>query len=243
MRVEPFLQGKTAIVTGASRGIGRAVAEALARAGARVVLAARTADALADGARAITSAGGAALAVPCDVTDESAVRALFDATETEGPVDILVNNAGIGVFKPVSQTTLEEWERVVAVNQRGAFLCGREALRRMQGRGGRIVNIGSVVSLKGYADQGAYTASKHGMLGLTKVLALEGQADDIIVQAVCPGGVDTDLVGDARPDLDRSVLMAPEDVAAAVLFLLGQQGNAITDLLQLRRRTSKPFGG
>jgi NAD(P)-dependent dehydrogenase (short-subunit alcohol dehydrogenase family) len=235
-----FLSGRVALVTGGSRGIGRSVAQLLAAAGANVCLTGRNDEALNDAVLGIEAGGGRAFSFPCDIADETQVLDLFARIDAEGPLEILVNNAGQGIFKSVAETTVEEWDGVMGVNLRGAFLCGREAMRRMAGRGGRIVNIGSVVSLKGYAEQGAYTASKHGLLGLAKVMAKEGHGDGIVVQTVCPGGVDTPMAAESRPDLDRSVLMDRREVAEAVLFLLSQQGNAVTDLLQLRRRASAP---
>jgi NAD(P)-dependent dehydrogenase (short-subunit alcohol dehydrogenase family) len=237
------LKGQLALVTGGGRGIGYAIAGRLAAAGARVVICGRQREALDRAVHEITNAGGRGVAVPCDVSDEKQVLELFRHVDAGGVLDILVNNAGLGIFKPLVETTLADWDTVLGANLRGAFLCGREAMKRMKGRGGRIVNIGSVVSIRGYAHQGAYTASKHGLLGLTKVMALEGQNDNIIVQAVCPGGVDTELIGNARPDLDRSALMTPDEIADAVLFLLYQTGNALTDVVQLRRRASWPFPG
>ncbi len=157
-------------------------------------------------------------------------------------MDILVNNAGIGLFGPLEEFSLDDWERVMAVNLRSVFLCSREAILRMKPAGrGHIINISSVVGLKGYVNQGAYTASKHGVVGLTKVLAAELQPLGIKVSAVCPGGVDTELVTRARPDLDRSRLLKPEDVADTVLYLLGLPDRAAVDLIYLRRSTSAPF--
>lgn len=238
MRTDKFLAGKIAVVTGGGRGIGRTVAVRLAGLGAEVVLAGTTRSRLDAALAEIRAAGGRARGVAADVSDEASVMNLFAEA---GAVDVLVNNAGIGRFAPVAETTLEDWERVMAVNLRGAFLCSREAMRRMAGRGGRIVNIASVVGLKGYVNQGAYTASKHGLMGLSKVMAAEGQKDNIITQVIAPGGVDTDMVGDARPDLDRSVLIHAEDIADAVEYLLGQDGNAVTDLIQVRRRGNAPW--
>lgn len=238
MNTDDFLRGKIAVVTGGGRGIGRAVGMRLARLGADVVLAGTTAAHLESAVGEIAGFGGRARAVVADVSDEGQVRAVFAAA---GAVDILINNAGIGRFKRLVDTTVEEWDRVMAVNLRGAFLCSREAMRSMAGRGGRIVNIASVVGFKGYPEQGAYTASKHGLVGLSKVMGAEGQKDGIITQVVAPGGVDTELIDDARPDLDRSGLITVEDMADAVEFLLRQRGNAVTDLVRIRRRGNAPW--
>jgi len=239
----PRLLNDVAWVTGASRGIGRAIAMALAREGASVALLARSTADLGAVADEIISFGGRARAVAVDVADEASVLAAAEqALACLGAPGILVNCAGIGVFKPVIETTAEEWDRVMAVNARGAFLmCRAVAPQMMAARRGCIVNIASVVGVKGYVNQGAYSASKHALLGLTKVLAQELQPYDVRVHAVCPGGVDTGLVADARPDLDRSVLMRPEEIADLVVFLVAQRGNAIVDQINVRRATSAPW--
>lgn len=238
MREAKFLSGRIAVVTGGSRGIGRAIGIRLAALGADTVLAGTDRAKLCESGELVAAAGGKARLVVADVSREEDVRDLFSAA---GAVDILINNAGIGRFAPIVDTALDDWEAVMGVNLRGAFLCTREAMRSMAGRGGRIVNIASVVGVKGYRDQGAYTASKHGLMGLSKVAALEGQKDDIVIQVIAPGGVDTDLMSAARPDLDRRDMIRTEDVADAVEFLLRQTGTAITDMVQLRRRGNVPW--
>jgi 3-oxoacyl-[acyl-carrier protein] reductase len=235
------MRDRIAIVTGASRGIGAAIARALAGEGAQVALVARSADDLEDVRAGIEAAGGTAWAVPADMAREDEVRRAVQAAVAHGGrVDILVNCAGIGVFAPLAETTLEDWDRVMAVNARGPFLMCREALPHMSA-GGCIINIASVVGVKGYVRQGAYTASKHALLGMTKVLAQEVQPRGIRVHAVCPGGVDTDMVASARPDLDRSDLMTPDEVADIVLFLIHQPGRAVVDQINVRRATSAPW--
>lgn len=238
MRDDKFLSGRLAVVTGGGRGIGKAIGRRLADLGAETVLVGRNQASLAEAAAEIGDAGGVARTVVADVSREEDVLRVFEKADA---VDVLVNNAGIGRFKPIVATTAEDWDLIMGVNLRGAFLCAREAMKRMAGRGGRIINISSVVGIKGYAEQGAYTASKHGLMGLSKVMAVEGMKDGIITQVIAPGGTDTDLVGDARPDLDRSGMMRPEDVADAVEYLLGQTGNAVTDLIQLRRKANAPW--
>ena len=236
------LDGKVALVTGAGRGIGRAVAKALAGCGAHVVLAARTRKQIEAVAAEITAAGGKATPVVADVSDEASVAALFDDVRRLGRLDVLVNNAGVGLFGPLKDFAAEDFDRVVGTNLRGTFLCCREAMRMMvPRRAGFIINISSVVGFKGYPNQAAYTASKHGVVGLTKSLAVEAQEHDIRVSVIMPGGVDTGLVGDARPDLDRSVLMQPQDVAHTVLYLLSLSERAHVDQIYIRRRTSQPF--
>jgi NAD(P)-dependent dehydrogenase (short-subunit alcohol dehydrogenase family) len=236
------LDGKVALVTGAGRGIGRSVSLALARAGARVVLAARTAAEIERVAREIEGAGGAAVAVEADVSREEDVLRMFSRVGDGGGLDVLVNNAGIGAFGPADRMATGDFDHIVAVNLRGAFLCAREALRIMKPqRRGTIINVSSVVGFKGYANQAAYTATKHAVMGLTKSLAAEAQPDGIRVTAVLPGGTDTALGGDARPDLNRDELLQPGDIAEVVLFLLSLPERAAIDEVYIRRRTSKPF--
>jgi len=241
--VQPDLTDQVAVVTGAGRGIGRAIARSLASAGARVACAARTESQIQAVAETITAAGGRAMAVQTDLAEEDSVRALFAAVRDRwGRLDVLVNNAGVGRYGAVAEFPVEDLDRVIAVNLRGTFLCCQEAMRMMVPAGrGYIINISSVVGFKGYPNQAAYTATKHAVMGLTKSLAVEAQTHGIRTSAVLPGGVDTTLVRQARPDLDPSVLLAPEDVAQTVLYLLSLSERAAVDQIYLRRRASQPF--
>jgi 3-oxoacyl-[acyl-carrier protein] reductase len=242
MQAKP-LDGKVAIVTGASRGIGRAVALTLARNGARVSLAARTESQLEALQVEIEGCGGRAAVFPTDVGREGDVIALVRGTvERFGRLDILVNNAGLGLFGPLEETTTEQWNSLMAVNARGPFTLCREAIPYLrQQELSFIVNVSSVVGHKGYVNQSAYGASKHALMGMTKALAKEVQKDGIRVHAICPGGVDTDLVRDARPDLDPPALMQPQEIADIVLFLVTRRGNAVIDQVDVRRATSTPW--
>lgn len=239
----PFLDGGTALVTGAGRGIGRAVARSLAAAGAHVVATARSVGQLDETVREIVDTGGSAEAAAVDITDDSAVEELFaDIDRCKNPLSVLVNNAGVGIFGTVADFSMDDYDRVLRINLRATFQCCRLAMQRMiPNRAGYIINISSVTGFKGYPRQAAYTASKHGIMGLTKSLAVEAQPHEIRVSAVLPGGVDTELVGKARPDLDRSVLMQPEDIAHTVMFLLSLSPRAAVDRIYIRRRTSSPF--
>jgi 3-oxoacyl-[acyl-carrier protein] reductase len=241
--LEKPLQGKVAIVTGAGRGIGRGIALTLAHNGASVSLAARTGTELEAVRAEIEALGGQAISVPTDVRREADALALVRHTvERFGRLDILVNNAAIGVFRPLVETTTEQWDQSMAVNARGPFLLCREALPYLkQQERSFIINISSVVGVKGYANQAAYSASKHALMGLTKALAREVQKDGIRVHAICPGGVDTDLIRKARPELDSSVLIQPQEIADVVLFLVTRQGNAVVDEIYIRREASTPW--
>ena len=236
------LRGKVAVVTGAGRGIGRAIVQALAGQEAQVVLAARTAEQIESVAEQIRADGGQATAIRTDITDESSVRDLFGQVQQSGRLDILINCAGIGRFGPLKDFSSDDFDQVLAVNLRGTFLCCREAVKIMaEQKSGFIINISSVVGFKGYPKQAAYTASKHGMVGLTKSLAVEVQEHNLRVSLVHPGGVDTEMATQARADLDRSILMQPEDIAQTVLFLLSLSDRAHIDEIYIRRRSSSPF--
>jgi 3-oxoacyl-[acyl-carrier protein] reductase len=239
----PSISGMVAIVTGAGRGIGRSIALSLARQGARVVLAARTLRELEQVRQEIESFGGQAICIPADVRSEpDVIRLVSDAARQWGRLDIVVNNAGIGAFGPLEQASTAQWDEVMAVNARGTFLMCREAIPHLRRqRPSYIVNITSVVGVKGYLNQALYSASKHAVMGMSKALAKEVQKDGIRVHAICPGGVDTDMAGAARPDLDRSVLISPADIADVVLFLVTRRGNAVIDEIDVRRESSTPW--
>lgn len=239
----PDLHHKVAIVTGAGRGIGKAVAETLAQAGAHVFAAARTEKQIAEVCAAIRAKGQLATAVTCDVAKEQDVADLFHHVQAQaGQLDIAVNNAGVGIFGPLAEMSTADFDTVLNVNARGTFLCCREAMKLMAPRkSGTIINIASVTGFKGYANQSAYAASKHAIMGMTKCLAIEAQKLGIRACAILPGGVDTDMIGDARPDLNRAELMAPEDIVQSVMYLLSLSPRASIDQIYIRRRTSPPF--
>jgi len=208
-----------------------------------VFLAARTASELESAAEEIRAVGGLAEPVPTDLASEQDILSLFAGIRKQTDrLDILVNNAGVGIFGPIVDFASADFDKVMRVNAKAAFLCCQQALRLMiPKRSGYIINISSVVGIKGYPNQGAYTASKHAILGLTKSLAVEAQEQGIRVSAILPGGVHTRLVADARPDLDPQVLMQPEDIAHTVLFLLSLSDRAAIDQIYIRRSGSKPF--
>jgi 3-hydroxybutyrate dehydrogenase len=189
------LSGRGAVVTGGGRGIGAAAARALATHGAAVVVCARTTSEIDSVANELRDAGHEAHAVACDVSSEASVTAMAAAAiDLLGTVDVLVNNAGIALSNPVKRLPLEEWNRILAVNATGTFLCTRAFLPGMIDRKwGRVINVASVAGLRGSQYIAAYTASKHAQVGFTRALAAEVASDGVTVNAVCPGYVDTPM--------------------------------------------------
>ncbi len=183
------LQDRVAIVTGASSGLGRAIAEAFAAEGAKVVLAARRKEALDEVAAGIKAKGGSALAAPTDVTKEPEVIALFKtALDAFGRVDILVNNAGVARGAPIEELTLKTWQELLDVNLTAAFLCSREAVRTMKGRGGgRIINMASISARAPRQHSAAYTTSKYALEGLTRSLTFDGRAYGVVASVILSG--------------------------------------------------------
>jgi len=234
------LQGQVALVTGASSGIGRHLAALLAAAGARVALAARRADRLAEAAREIEAAGGRCLPIALDVTRSDSVAAAVAAAETGlGPLTILVNNAGVTVAKPVLQHTEEEWDYVLDTNLKGAWLMAREFAQHLvdRGRPGRIVNIASVLGVRTIAWVPSYSAAKAGLIHLTHVLAMELARHGILVNAIAPGYVETDfnrdfLRSEAGKKLEARIPLRrvgrPDDLDGAMLLLASPAGAYIT---------------
>jgi len=214
------LDGRVAIVTGASTGIGRAIALALAGAGAKTVVAARSADKLEELAKEIAAAGGEALAAPCDVTDEARVEALFArCRESFGDPDILINNAGIADHTPTLDLTLARWQEVIDINLTSVFLCSRAAMRVMMPRKrGRIINIGSISAKVPRPNTAAYTATKFAIEGLTRALALDGRPHGIAVSMLHPGSTVSMLVPGVT-DKQRPATMQAEDVARLALLM------------------------
>ena len=239
------LDGKVAIVTGGSRGIGRAIAVALGAEGATLVLAARSPEKLDETANVVRRAGGRAETVVTELTEEDSIRSLVAvARDKFGRLDILINNAGITHSAPLEQTRTEDLDRCWAVNARAPFILCREALPLLrQAEEATIINISSVVGVKGYPLQSAYTASKHALRGMTISLAEELRGTNIRVHVICPGGVDTDMVQHVRPDIKKEDLIGPEEIADLVLYLVTHKGNAVVDELHVRRAVSSPWFG
>jgi len=229
------LAERVAIVTGAGRGIGRAVAEMLAGHGATVVLAARTRSELAAAAEAVRGAGGHALAVPTDVTQDAHVGALVDQTVGQfGRVDILVTAAGVAAFGPVAGAKPEDWDPMIAVNLRATMVCCRAVLPPMiRQRSGTIVNVASVAATRPIPGAAAYAATKAAVVAWSKVLAEELRADGVRVGVVLPGAVDTPLWDTISGGPDRARMLTPEAVARAVLLMVTLPAGATLEELTL----------
>lgn len=243
------LQNKVALITGGGRGIGRAIAFALAQEGAHVAVLARTAEQIERVAAGLaTDYGVKTMHAECDVSvKESVEHAFASVQESLGPVDILVNNAGIAESAPLVKTSDELWERHLAINLNGAFYCTRAALPAMFERGwGRIINIASIAGKTGAAYITAYTASKHAVVGLTRSLAMEVATRGVTVNAICPGYVETDMAAQAMANITNKTgksvdeardilnqmspqnrLITPEEVAALALLLATDEGRGI----------------
>lgn len=232
------LRDKVALVTGASQGIGRATALALAEAGAKVAVAARNAEKLAALVAEIEGRGGAALAVPMDVADAAQVKAGIQAVLGKfGRLDILVNNAAITRDTLALRMKLEDWDAVLRTNLTGAHLCIQQALGAMlKQRAGRIINLTSVVAETGNAGQANYVASKAGLIGLTRAIAVEVASRSITVNAVAPGFVETPMTDVLSQELkDKMKAMIPlgrfgqdREIAAAIVFLASDEAGYIT---------------
>ena len=246
--------GKVALVTGAGSGIGQAAAIALVREGYSVVLAGRRRDALERTAAEAGPAGGRALAVPADVSDEASVQALFEKTrETFGRLDLLFNNAGAGAPPvPLEELTVEQWRRVVNVNLTGAFLCTREAFRLMKEqtpRGGRIINNGSLSAHTPRPNSAPYTATKHAITGLTRSTALDGRKYDIACGQIDIGNAGTEMtvrMKEGVPQPNGEVAVEPtmdvEHVARAVVYMASLPLDANVMFLTVMA-TKMPFVG
>ena len=226
-----FLSGKVAVVTGGNRGIGRGIAEALAREGATVALTARAAAAAEQAAREV---GGGAFGVACDVRAYESVQRLFREVEKRaGGADILVNNAGIGLFGPVADMDPDDWRSVIETNLNGVFYCCREAIPQMRKRGGGyIFNISSLAGKNPILNGAAYNASKFGLNGFSEALMMEVRYDGIRVSYLMPGSVATEFGRGARDKGDWA--LRPEDVAEVVLDLLRAPARALYSRVELR---------
>jgi NAD(P)-dependent dehydrogenase (short-subunit alcohol dehydrogenase family) len=232
------LKGKTAVVTGATRGIGRAIAERLLREGCSVAICGRTSEST---SRAVTDLKplGAVFGHAADVTRLEDVRQFFRAVDREFPrLDILVNNAGRGTFRKVAEMSPEEWHRNIDLNLNGAFYCAHEALARFRGAGGFIVNISSLAAKNAFAGGAAYNASKAGLNLFSEAMMLDHRYDRVRVCSIMPGSVATEFAGERAPSENSDWKIAPEDVAEAVATVLRMPER--TTISRVEMRPSRP---
>jgi NAD(P)-dependent dehydrogenase (short-subunit alcohol dehydrogenase family) len=234
-----MLKGKVALVTGASKGIGRLTALALAQAGAKVGLLARSEAALGELQVGIQAQGGQALALPGSVFSLTALQQAVEALKRQyGGLDILINNAGIGIFKPVQELTPYEWNQVIATNLTGPYLATHVAVPALLQRGGgHIVNVGSLASKNAFAGGAAYNASKFGLLGFSEAIMQDLRQQGIRVSTVLPGSVNTHFGGD---EAEADWKIQPQDVAEAILYVLQSDPRITPGQIELRPSRLKP---
>ena len=235
------LRGKVAVVTGSSKGIGYSVAEALARAGADVVVSARNEGEVREAAERLGALGGGrAVGVACDVRRHDDVRRMMAAAVELGGVDILVNNAGVGRFGTVDGMSADDWHAVIGTNLDGVFFCCHEAIPRLRERGGGwIINIGSLAGRNPFAGGAAYNASKFGLLGFSEAMMLDVRNDDIRVTCIMPGSVATHFNNHEPSDADAWKIQ-PEDIAGIVMDLIATPALSLPSKVEVRPSRPKP---
>jgi len=235
---DAFLQGRTAVVTGGTRGIGFAIARALAQAGAGVAICGRDPETVDQAVLELTKlAPSKVIGKAADVSKSTEMADLFALVDRElGGPDVLVNNAGIGVFKPTAELTTDQWDKTLQTNLSGVFYCCREALARFKNRGrGYIINIGSLAGKNAFAGGAAYNASKFGLDGFSEAMMLDHRYDNVRVTQIMPGSVDTEFSpGSGKADWK----IAPEDIAEIVLMLLRTPERTLVSRVEIR--PSKP---
>lgn len=238
-----ILKGKTALITGASGGIGSCIARRFAQDGISLALLGRSKEKLAATAASVREYGVETLLLPGDLLDDAYLEDCFAAVkERFAGLDILVNNAGIALSRSFEETTMAEFDRIMALNARVPYLACHLALPLLRcSECASILNIASVVAHKGYPLQSAYAASKHALAGFTKSLASEVYREDIRVHLISPGGVFTDMVRIARPDLTGEDMILPEDIAEIAAFFIEHRTNAVIDEICVHRSGKEPF--
>ncbi len=238
------LKNKVAVITGCGGGIGRAIAVELAKEKVKIaMLGGNNIAKLKESQDLVLQTGGICEIFPCDLTcDKALVDAFKNVISSFGGVDILINNAGLAHSASVEQTPLSQFDKIMNINARVPFLLTQTALPFLRKSNyASVINIASVVSHAGYPLQSAYTASKHALLGFTKSLAQELYKDGIRVHAISPGGVYTDMIKVARPDLEEEGMIKPNEIADIVSFLLKNRGNAVIDEIIVHRIGKAPF--
>ena len=228
-------------ITGASRGIGLAIARRRSAEGAVLCLGASSENSFNEIKQEFNE--DRTFYVHGNLLKKKdPIKMVREAAELMGGLDVVINNAGMAFAKSVAETSVDDWDTVMKLNARAPFLICREGLKfLMESKQATIINISSVVGIKGYEDQAAYSASKHALMGFTSAMAKEYQKYDIRVHTIAPGGVATEMVMETRPDLDASVLIEPEEIADIVWFLLSRRGNAVVEEINIRRNANTPF--
>ena len=236
--MDTFLVGKNAVVTGGTRGIGLAIAEALALAGAGVAICGRTQANVDSAVRQLTNKSKSkVVAKVADVRNSTEVSSFFEYLDRElGQLDIVVNNAGVGIFKSTAELSVEEWQKTLDTNLSGVFYCCREALRRIRNRGGYIINISSLAGKNAFASGAACNASKFGLNGLSEAMMLDHRNENVKVSYILPGSVATEFSSSSGGEKWK---IAPEDVAEIVLMLLKTPARTLISRVEVR--PSKPL--
>jgi 3-oxoacyl-[acyl-carrier protein] reductase len=236
--MDTFLTGKNAVVTGGTRGIGRAIAEALAVAGAGVAICGRTQDNVESAVRQLTNKSKSkVVGKVADVRSSTDVNNFFEYVDRElGQIDVVVNNAGVGIFKSAAELSVEEWQETLDTNLSGVFYCCKEALQRIRNRGGYIVNISSLAGKNAFAGGVAYNASKFGLNGLSEAIMLDHRNENVKVSYILPGSVATEFSSSSGGEKWK---IAPEDIADIVLMLLKTPARTLISRVEVR--PSKPL--
>jgi NAD(P)-dependent dehydrogenase (short-subunit alcohol dehydrogenase family) len=231
MDINRFLDGKLAVVTGGTRGIGRAITQGLLDAGANVAICSRSGNACEQAAKDLISSGGLCTGTQCDVSNPEQVGKFFDFVDQHlGGLDILINNAGVGAFKPMGDLSIEEWHRVIDTNLNGVFYCCREAMPRFRKRGGGfVVNISSLAGKNPFAGGSAYNASKFGLNGFSEAMMMDHRYDNVRVSYVMPGSVSTEFMGG-----EADWKIAAADVAEIVLDILRLPERTLVSRVEVR---------
>lgn len=232
------IKNKTAVITGASKGIGRTTALHLAEEGARVAISARSPELLEQTAEQIRTAGGECFTFAGDMTDESQIKLFVEKVVGEfGGIDILVNNAGLGIFKPIAEMRTSEWDEMFNLNVRGLFLMTRESLPLLREAGESVVvNVASLAGKNTFVNGGGYTATKHAVIAFSRCLMLEERKNNMRVLVICPGSVDTPFSnGRLDPsDPKRKRILKPEDVADSIIHMIKMPQRAMISEIDIR---------
>jgi len=235
------LKNKKILITGASRGIGLAIAKRLSSEGAILCLCASSETSF-DNVKTYFNSDRTFYIHGNLMKKKTPAKIVKEAATLMDGIDILINNAGKAFAKSMGETEIDEWDEIMKLNARAPFFLSKESIQYLKESDcASIINISSVVGIKGYDNQSAYSASKHALMGFTKAMAKEVQQYGIRVHAIAPGGVATEMVLGTRPDLDASVLIDPEEIADAVWYLLTRRGNAVVDEINIRRDANIPF--